>query len=323
MFRKILIIRFSSIGDLVLTTPVIRCIKKQTNAEIHFLVKSKFKSVVSGHPYITKLWTIEKSTSEVCDLLKNESFDLIVDLHYNFRSVFLSWQLGIKTIRFQKLNIQKWWMTFLKIDLLPEKHLVDRYFETLQSIDIFNDGEGLDFFIQASDASVLNEIVIPKQFVVGVLGATYATKQIPQSKWEELIPVLDLPVVLLGGPAESDSGDLLYRQWPDRVFNLAGKLTIGQSAVIIRHSEMVITPDTGMMHIAAAFKKPIHVIWGNTIPKFGMFPYMGTNRSKIKYHEVLNLKCRPCSKLGYPSCPEKHFKCMNDQVFTQKSMEIE
>jgi ADP-heptose:LPS heptosyltransferase len=306
----------------VLTTPVIRCIKKQTNAEIHFLVKQKFSEVLSSHPLISKIWTIEHSTSEVIKQLKTEHFDLVLDLHNNFRSIILSWQLARKTIRFNKLNIEKWLMTRFKIDKLPPKHLVDRYFDALESIEVFNDDQGLDFFIHSKDHTLPSDLNCPETFIAGVLGATHKTKQIPLNKWQEIIEVLDLPVVMLGGQAEKNAGDQLADKFPSRVYNFAGKLSIGQSAFLIRKSECVITPDTGMMHIAAAYHKPMHVVWGNTIPKFGMFPYVGTQKSHIKYHELKHLKCRPCSKLGFTKCPKKHFKCMQEQVFDHQTMKL-
>ena len=125
--------------------------------------------------------------------------------------------------------------------------------------------------------------------------------------------------MLLGGKEEQALGNELENLFPEKVKNYCGKINLHQSSSLIEQSNKVITSDTGLMHIAAAFKKEVHSLWGNTVKEFGMYPYLPGNNSKI--HEVLGLSCRPCSKLGYHSCPKKHFKCMNDidtgKVFSQ------
>ncbi|HRB40127.1 MAG TPA: glycosyltransferase family 9 protein, partial [Bacteroidia bacterium] len=91
-----------------------------------------------------------------------------------------------------------------------------------------------------------------------------------------------------------------------------GITSIGQSASLIKQSKAVITHDTGLMHIAAALRKKIVSVWGNTVPEFGMYPYLPVNSVPFSISEVKNLNCRPCSKIGYNTCPKKHFRCMND-----------
>ncbi|MBK8955183.1 MAG: glycosyltransferase family 9 protein [Saprospiraceae bacterium] len=308
---KILILRFSSIGDIVLTTPVIRCLKQQTGAEIHYLTKSKFSELLVDDPHIDQLWTFENNWKEIKPALQNEQYDLIVDLHKNMRSYGLSWALGCKTIRFDKLNFRKWLTVFSKRIVLPQKHLVDRYFDALKPYGIYNDGKGLDLHFKKQDLTVFK---LPATYAVGVLGATYYTKQIPRVKWEEIIGTSKFPVVLLGGTNERSLGDDLTAVYPGKLINLCGQTTLQQSAAVIQSCEYLITPDTGMMHIGAAFKKSMHVFWGNTIPEFGMYPYYGDEKVNWVSHEVKDLSCRPCSKLGYQQCPKGHFKCMMEQT---------
>ena len=147
-------------------------------------------------------------------------------------------------------------------------------------------------------------------FHVLVVGGSYYTKQIPINKLKEICVQSSLPLVLLGGKEDSGIAETVHQAFPDKTFNLCGKLNINQSASVIQQSKTVITSDTGLMHIAAAFKKDIISLWGNTIPEFGMGPYLAGNNSQLL--EVKNLPCRPCSKLGYKKCPKGHFKCMND-----------
>ena len=141
-----------------------------------------------------------------------------------------------------------------------------------------------------------------------VFGGQHATKILPIDRLQEVCQQVKLPVVLIGGPEDKSRGEEIAQNQTE-VFNTCGDLSINHSAFLIKHAQKVITHDTGMMHIAAAFKKKIISIWGNTVPDFCMYPYMSDKQSKIL--EVKNLSCRPCSKIGYKKCPKGHFKCMN------------
>lgn len=312
--EKILIVRFSSIGDIVLTTPIVRCLRaKYPTAEIHYLTKQTFLSLIENNPYISKCWTIEKDLTEVIQDLKNEKFNLIVDLHKNLRTKVLKQKLGVKSLTFDKLNFKKWLLTKFKINLLPNKHLVDRYFEALSPLNLTNDYKGLDFFIPASEFKNIRDIVpeLDEKFVVLVCGAAHATKALSLEKSLEIIANIQQPIVLIGGKNEVNFGiKLLELSGKNKLYNLCGKLSINASASIIQQSEVVITPDTGMMHIAAALNKKIISVWGNTVPEFGMYPYFPNRTKQFKIAEVKNLPCRPCSKIGYETCPKKHFNCI-------------
>ncbi len=146
--KKILIIRFSSIGDVVLTTPVVRCVKNQLNAEIHFLIKPSFAHVIHENLYIDHIHHLKENIQDTIDILKAEKFDLVIDLQKNLRSYKICSALACKTIRFDKMNINKWLAVNLKINRLPSgKHLVDRYFEALQDLGVYDDGEGLYYLL--------------------------------------------------------------------------------------------------------------------------------------------------------------------------------
>lgn len=320
---KILFIRFSSIGDIVLTTPLLRCAKQQLkDAEIHFVTKKKFSGVINTNPYIDKLFTIEESVKEVSKVLKAENYDFVVDLHHNLRSRRLRSSLGKKYAAFNKLNYEKWLYVQFRKNKLPNIHIVDRYFETLKSLDVKPDGKGLDYFIPPSEEIAINTYLpanFQKAYHALVLGGSYYTKQIPENKLQEIIGASDLPLVLLGGKEDAALGKKLENQFPDKVKNCCGDLSLHGSASLIRQAQKVITSDTGLMHIASAFGKEVHSLWGNTVKEFGMSPYLPGANSVI--HEVLGLSCRPCSKLGHKSCPKKHFKCMNEisvhEIFSQ------
>lgn len=311
---KILIIRFSSIGDIVLTSPVIRCVATQLNAEVHFLTKRSYHSIIQPNPYVHRCWTVEKAVDEVVDELKAIDFDYIVDLHKNIRSFQVQWALKVTTLTFEKLNWQKWAMVKLKINFLPPIHIVDRYLAAVEPLGVENDGKGLGYFIDRDD-----EVIPANFFPVGqkienylafAIGAAHATKQMPVRKWVSICKQISQPIILIGGPGDVEAGENIAARGGAHVINTCGKLNLGQSASLIRQAEKVVTHDTGMMHVAAAFKKPIISIWGNTIPGFGMRPYYPEKMSLNHTIEIKDLSCRPCSKIGYSACPKGHFQCM-------------
>jgi ADP-heptose:LPS heptosyltransferase len=313
---RILIIRFSSIGDIVLTTPVVRCLKQQLNAEIHYLVKESYASVLKSNPYIDRVITIKEDVKEVLPLLKEFQYDWIADLHHNLRSLQVKRALRRPHASFPKLNVEKWFMTTFRFNKLPDVHIVDRYFETVASLGIANDGKGLDFFIAEEDrvnaAHISGGKLIAGKFIAMAIGAGLATKNLEDQQWLELINTLSAPVALLGGPDDVERGLLLASQCENCV-SLVGTFTLSQSASVIEQSMLLVTPDTGLMHIGAALHKPMISIWGNTIPEFGMTPYypvdLGIDNRKF---EIKNLPCRPCSKIGYTQCPKGHFRCIRD-----------
>ena len=313
-FKKILIIRFSSIGDIVLTTPVIRCVKKQfPDAEVHYVTKEVFKNILIHNPYIDKVHTFKEDISELYEPLKAENFDVVIDLHKNLRSLRLKQKLKAKNYSFDKLNLQKFLaVNFKQINKLPNKHIVDRYFDAVAPLGIKSDGKGLDHFIHQNDRVDVSSLLtdhLQKTFVALVVGGSYFTKKIPLNKLSEICKNSKLPIIVLGGKEDKPVGDELQNQFP-QLINTCGQYTINQSASIIEQAEWVVSSDTGLMHIAAAYNKKIISMWGNTIPEFGMSPYLPNLENKIL--EVKNLSCRPCSKLGYKKCPKGHFKCMND-----------
>ncbi|MEZ5039618.1 MAG: glycosyltransferase family 9 protein [Saprospiraceae bacterium] len=316
--KKILIIRFSSIGDIVLTTPVARCLKVQLNAEVHYLTKKGFRQVLEANPYIHKIHTIEKRVGEVLADLKKEGFDYIIDLHRNLRSAQVKLLLRKPSRSFDKLNWEKWLMVRFKLNRLPAVHIVDRYLATVRHLGVVNDGKGLDYFIptvqEVNPATLLGDA--PKPYIAFVIGAAHATKRLPAPKIIAICQKIKHPIILLGGPEEAEIGQAIADAAGPHTINSCGQLRLHQSASIVRQAWKVITHDTGLMHIAAAFQKEIISVWGNTIPEFGMAPYYSEGVNLNTSLQVQGLSCRPCSKIGHQTCPQGHFKCMLDQAET-------
>jgi ADP-heptose:LPS heptosyltransferase len=311
--QRILIIRFSSIGDIVLTSPVVRLLRnKFPQADIRFVTKADYADLVEHNPYLTGVFTLKGGLSGLIKELRGFKPDLVVDLHHNLRTRILRSVIGGKWLSFNKLNVEKWLKVNTKLDRLPDKHIVDRYLETVSSLGIENDGKGLDFFTPES----LHSPELPDEFHSGfiavVVGAKFRTKQLPTEKLVELCNGLNHPIVLIGGKEDAALANEIMKNAGGTMYNACGKYGLLESALIIKAARAVITHDTGMMHIAAAFNKKIVSVWGNTIPEFGMYPYLPESEAAY-LAEVKDLDCRPCSKIGFDACPKGHFKCMNEQ----------
>ncbi|MCK9480523.1 MAG: glycosyltransferase family 9 protein [Bacteroidia bacterium] len=319
---KILVVRFSSIGDIVLTTPVLRCIKSQIqDVELHFATKAQYKSLVSYNPYIDQLHLLESDFSAFVKTIKKERFDFVVDLHHNLRTCRMKAMLQTKSKSFHKLNFQKWLTVRTKNKkYMPNLHIVDRYMETVKSLGVTYDNKGLDFFEGNETLPIELQEISAQPYHAVAIGGSYFTKRMPVEKLAQLLFKSTYPLILLGGKEDSAQGELLTTLLQNKkVYNLCGKLTLIQSAIMVKHCFKLITHDTGLMHIGAAFDKPTISIWGNTIPEFGMYPFFANDSESAKHSvilEVKNLSCRPCSKLGFDHCPRGHFKCMRDIDFS-------
>jgi heptosyltransferase-2 len=293
----------------------VRHLKQQVeHAEIHYLTKSAYAPLLEANPYIDKVHSYEGDLRACIILLKKENIDYVIDLHHNLRSAMIKY--GLKRIAFtvNKLNWQKWLLVNFKVDRLPQRHMVDRNLDTIRTFIESRDQKGLDYFIPAE--SEVSMHTLPKAFARGYvglsIGAQHETKKLPLQSLVSLCEKLSYPVIILGGPEDRERAGQIITALPGKdIHNACGPYSIHQSASLVRQARVLITHDTGLMHIGAAFRKKIISVWGNTLPRFGMFPYRADS-SSVQF-EVSGLNCRPCSKIGYQGCPRKHFKCMLDQ----------
>ncbi|KOH47078.1 glycosyltransferase family 9 protein [Sunxiuqinia dokdonensis] len=321
---KILVIRFSSIGDIVLTSPVIRCLKKQLHqAEIHFLTKEKHENLLRANPYIDRIHLLSSNLTELVQQLQKEEFDYIVDLHHNLRSQFIKRNLRKKSFTLKKLNIKKWLLVSFKINILPKIHIVDRMMHAVAPLGIKDDGHGLDYFIPEGES--FSQENLPEEYKKGyvavVLSGTYYTKRLPARKQVEFLNRLTVPCILIGGKSEVKLAREIEQQAKGKILNLCHQLSINQSASLVKTARVVVSNDTGLMHIAAAFKKKILSVWGSTTPDLGMTPYLPHPASHIQ--KLDGLSCQPCSKIGRQYCPKKHFRCMLEQNTAEMAKWIE
>lgn len=285
-----------------------RCLKNQLpNVSVHYLTKKGYIGLLENNPNIDKLYVIDKEITEIVQELRNENYDLIIDLHNNLRTRRLKIALRKKSYAFKKLNFKKYLLTKFKVNKLPNVHIVERYLETLKPLGVKNDGKGLDYFLMENDR--VGDL--PDEFIAVAVGAKFATKRMPEDLLLKVLQDSDKPIILLGGKEDRELGEKLNENLKNAK-NFCGALSLGQSAFVLSKATTVLTGDTGLMHIASAFNKNIVSVWGNTVPEFGMYPYLPENDEICRPHEV-KLSCRPCSKIGYDTCPKGHFNCMNQQ----------
>lgn len=272
-----------------------------------------------------RVFGFDRDIGELLPALKVEQYDFVVDLHHNLRSMRLKLALGRPSAAFNKLNFEKWLLVQTGINRLPNKHIVDRYLETVAQLGVQNDDGGLDYFIPADQEIKISDLsphLFSGNYVSFVIGATHATKRLLPAQIVDLCSMIRHPVVLLGGNSEAETGKMVEETSNGLIINACGQLSLGQSASALKQSGLVITHDTGLMHIAAAFRKKIVSIWGNTVPAFGMYPYYPAGADDYTTVEIKNLSCRPCSKIGHDQCPKKHFRCMLDLSMSALAEEI-
>src|SRR6201996_1976580 len=308
---KILVIRFSSMGDIIYTTPVVRCLKKQLpGAEVHFLTKPAFKYIYDNNPYVDKLLLLKPTLSETIDDIKAEHYDYIIDLHNNLRTFLIKLRTGIKSSSYKKQPVRKWLSLKFHLKLVRPIHLVERYLKAVQFLGVKNDSKPIDYYIKAQyDLEKLLPASHHTPYVAFVIGATHFTKRMPNEKIISICRQIKLPVVLLGGKDVKANGTEIANAVGSTVYNACGITSLDESVFLVSKANTVLGFDTGLTHIAEAFDKPIVSIWGGTVPELlGVEPY----QVKDVLVSGIDLPCRPCSKFGLEKCPLGHFKCMVD-----------
>ena len=319
---KILFIPSEVPEELILSTPIIRSLKKQKKATIDLALADEHFQRFSANPYVNSLKSIADRS------LRSQSYDWVIDLQNTKASKRIKKNASSAFV-FQKDNFHEWLYVQFKLNRLPHKHLVDRYFELLKPIGIQNDFEGLDYFIP--DKDLVEHEWLPDShkngYAVFAIGSASNTQKLPIKRMIELCDRINKPIILIGEKADiptADEIEAFFKKGTDEeeraienlnkktsIFNACGKFNINQLASIIEHSSWVFTHENSYMQIAAAFKKHVFSIWGSSTPLFGTYPY----ETKFTVFENNKLGCRPCSKTGHRSCPKGHFKCMNDLTF--------
>lgn len=320
--QKILIIRLSSIGDIILTTPLIRCVRKEyPKAQIDFVVKAQFQDLVATNPHLSNVIVFDKDLpgrplKELRKKIRKGEYDWIIDIHRNFRSLYLRLGSGAGLVTgYPKKIFYRSMLVYLGINIYPKvESVMVRYFVATRKQGIEYDGLGTEVLVPNElEAELSNRIPAKNQgakIIAICPGASFGNKRwLPQRFLEVAKYYADhyrAQIVFLGGPGDEALCTGLANQI-DGALNLAGQLSLLQSAAVLKTSSLIITNDSGMMHLAQSQQVPVVAIFGPTTRELGYFPL--PERSAVVEADV---SCRPCTHNGLDKCPKGHFRCMNE-----------
>lgn len=306
--KKALVIRFSAIGDIVLTSPIVRGLKA-AGFQVHYVVKGKFKNAIENNKHIDELFTLEKKGLK--EELLAQKYRLVIDLQNNLKSLRLRKGLSQNIRVVNKENIKKLILVRSGVDLLKNQHIVERYFKALDDLEVLDDGKGLDFYIPDNFNVDLKSIQLDlsKPYIAWVIGASYPKKKLPIDHVIKTCNKIKMPIAIIGGPTDEANGiEIINSAEHPNIYNLCGKLSLIESGFVLKKANLVLSNDTGLMHIASAFDKKIISFWGCTKPSLGMYPYKSLNGSL----EIVSKTYQaPCSKLGN-RCKSKNKNCIAD-----------
>jgi ADP-heptose:LPS heptosyltransferase len=275
-----------------LTTPIIRCLKDQLDVDIDFLTKDRYQDLIIPNPNIRDVITLD-SMSKTIALLKFREYDFVIDLQNSFRSFIIRSVLAAKSFSFSKYNFRRYLLIYCGINLL-NNHIVDRYFTSVDKLNIYNDNKGINYFFASKKYKI--DFNTKQEYVCWCIGGTYENKRLSAMQIINVISQIDIPVLLIGSKSEKKiSSKIVNSIHCDNVFDLCGETSIDESAYLMKKSKIVLTNDTGMMHIASAFDIPIISFWGCTKPELGFYAY----QSNIKSQNITtSISVKPCSKHG-------------------------
>ena len=306
--KKILVIRLSSFGDIVLTYPFISALKESyPNSQIHFLVKEKFSSLLKMHRGVDKIIIYKnESIQELRRLIKQTNYDLILDIHKNIRSVFSTAFLKSKIMRYKKGTLKKLLLVSMKLNLIKDTIPVyKRYLLALHKLHYLD-----NFNFTATDLNFPKEPIIKEPYILVAPASKHFTKTLPKEYFEKVIKEIgNKKIALIGDNTEPDKSICNYLEKISvNTINLCGKSDFNTLANLIYNSELVLCNDSGVLHLAESLGKKIISFFGSTVKEFGFYPQL---KSTFVF-ENNNLKCRPCTHIGKSKCPKKHFKCMTE-----------
>ena len=321
--QKILIIRLSSIGDILLTSPLIRLLRRRfPSAEIDYCVKERYAELLTPHPYLRRLLTLRRdgrwAMFRLRRQIKAENYSLVVDVHRNLRSLLLR-DGRAHTVTYPKFRWKRWLLVRLGINRYNGIYPVyQRYLSGLTRWQIQDDGLGLDFFLtdeekEFSRTWLANQQLGAETRRIGfAIGAGHATKRWPIEYFMDLARLLQarspVKIFLFGGKQDQPSAAEIVKALGSLAVDLCGQFSLRRSAALLAEMDLMVANDTGLMHLAIALKVKTVAIFGCTTAELGFFPV--ASFSRVVQHS--HLSCRPCSHVGWPHCPRIHFRCMRE-----------
>jgi heptosyltransferase-2 len=320
MTPNVLVVRFSSIGDVLLTTPLLRSIRQRhPEARITVLTKRAFAPLLSDNPRIDRVVALDPSGSlvRIAAELRGEDFTHRLDLHDSVRSRMLRPLIPGPWRTYPKYRIRRAFLIHAKRNRYRDLRPVpERYFDAARELDVAPDGKPPEFFLgtpardEAAAWLVAQGLSPARRLIAIAPGAAHQTKRWPVDYWSRLVHSVvcaGMDVVIVGGPDDADLADQLTREHRERTWRAAGRFGLQGTGALLEHARALISGDTGIMHMATGVGTPVVALFGPTVRAFGFFPYAHAA-------EVLetDLACRPCSAMGGPVCPQGHHRCMKE-----------
>lgn len=317
---KILLVRFSSIGDIILMTPLIRALRKRhRDAEITVVTKAAYVSLLAHNPRLTEVigWEPGIPLGALGKQLRARGFSHHLDLHGSLRSRALRWHIGGKWTRYPTLRTARTVLIRTKRDIYRDRRPVaERYFDAARDLDVVPDDGPPECFIPRPAMQAAQDFLgerglgVSRQLIALGPGAAHFTKRWPKHHWTALAQRLveaGNDVVIVGGTAEQPVADRIVAAVGERCGSAAGALDLTGTASILKRARALVVGDTGVLHLATAVAVPVVALWGPTVEQFGFAPY----HAKATVLQR-NLDCRPCSAHGGPTCPLTHHRCLQD-----------
>lgn len=317
---KVLVIRFSSLGDIILTLPVLETIRRHwPESQTDYLTKGTFASLLHDDPRVRRLWTLtpDRPLEDLIGDLRGESYNLVIDLHATARSRWVAARLGRPTVRVDKAGWARRWLVWTH-SALPNlsRHTVDRYLDTIRAqLGLRFEPERVPRLqLDGTERQFAEDWLKPssgqRRIAIHPL-AQHATKQWPAERFIEVANRLGAEgwvVHWIGSPAERDLLERFRKATRTPSFSLADIGHLRRLGAVLARMDVALTGDSGPMHLAVAAGCPVVAIFGSTHPLLGFSPLGPCD--KVVGMEELN--CRPCHLHGRPACPKGHFRCMND-----------
>jgi heptosyltransferase-2 len=333
--NRILLIRLSSLGDVLLASPLISLLRqKHPSAKIDFLIFKEYSELIRYHPGINQVFEINKAAglhglNRIKNKLKNQNYDVILDVHNNFRSRWLTLGLtsmfsGSRVYRIKKQKFARFLLVKFKINLYRRLYgkiipVWEKYVNTAASLGFSpeNHNGKPDFYlpetVRVSADKILKRFNLLSSFITVAPGARHYTKRWPAENYASVINRIfrdtGLTALLVGGASDIETvQSILNKADKQAAISLAGEISLLETAAITKNSQLLLTNDSGLMHVGSAMDIPLVAIFGSTVEEFGFFP-AGSNINIVQNE---TLYCRPCSHIGRSTCPERHFKCMEE-----------
>ncbi len=320
-YRRILMIRLSSLGDIILTTPVLRLLRESwPAARIDFVLKTEFQEVLRAHPCVDRLVLVDtrEPLRHTIRALRETHYDLVLDLHRTWRSVWLyHGSRARQRLAYRKYTLRRALLVHCKWNTLPYTASVpERYALPLRRLGVDRPLTQPEIYVDAGSTLAVEQYLadaglhaVPRCWIAVAPGARWKTKQWPVERFasaaQELAARYDATIVMLGDRDDRAVAQAFRQHVTAPVIDTVGQLPLMQTAALLQQCRLLLCNDSGLMHMATALSVPVVAVFGPTVEAFGFYPFLAA--AQVVSHP---LACRPCTTKGANRCPRIHHDCM-------------